>query len=261
MSAIIRLVALALAGAFLAVACTGSSVPAPGLEGRTFLSVGVTVVGADRPLVPGTRIRLSFDDGRLGASAGCNSMGGTYTFDGDRLRVEGGAMTEMGCDAPRHAQDDWLFGFLGSGPTLLLTGNDLLLTNGDTSIQLVDREIAEPDRPLVGTLWTVDSIIQGAGVSSVPAGVVATLRFTAGGRLELDTSCNSGGGEVSVEGSSLRFEPLVLTERACEGAQGHMERAILTVVASDRVDFSIEADRLTLQAGDVGLGLRAAPGP
>ncbi len=255
-----RIAALAIVAALTGTACVGAAQPGPSLEGRTFLSVKVSTADVDRPLVPGTRVRLSFENGNLAASAGCNTMSGTYTLDGDVLRVAGVATTEMGCDPDRHAQDDWLFGFLSSGPTLQLTGNDLLLTGGDTILQLIDRTIAEPDRPLEGTLWVVDSVIQGSGVSSVPPGVVATFRFTAGGQLELDTSCNAGGGVVRVEGSSLQFEPIVLTKRGCEGDRAGMERAVVAVLASGRVDFSIQADRLTLHGDEVGLGLRAAAG-
>src|SRR3990172_6688727 len=99
----------------LTVACAATA-PGGSLDGREFLSTSVTDGGAVRQLVPGTRISLRFDDDRIGASAGCNIMGGTYRLDGGRLLVEGGAMTEMGCDEARSAQDNWLFGFLGSDP-------------------------------------------------------------------------------------------------------------------------------------------------
>ncbi len=75
--------------------------------GRRFQSTAVTEAGKDRPLVAGTRIDLSFfDDGRLSAQAGCNTIGGSGRIDGDRLVLgDGLSMTEMGCDGPRHSQD------------------------------------------------------------------------------------------------------------------------------------------------------------
>src|SRR2546423_11077938 len=78
--------------------------------GRTFLSTSVTENGRPRPVVDGTRISLTFvaDGHRLGAQAGCNQMGGPAAFEGGRLVVGDLATTEMGCDAPRHAQDEWL---------------------------------------------------------------------------------------------------------------------------------------------------------
>src|SRR5687767_13306695 len=93
-----------------------SGIAIAGLDGRQFLSTHVTVGGAPFALVPNTQIRLSFSDGtNLGGSAGCNIFGGTYVLDGDRIVWTGGGMTEMGCDDPRHAQDDWLTAFLASG--------------------------------------------------------------------------------------------------------------------------------------------------
>ena len=232
--------------------CT-SAAAAP-LDGRTFLSSGVTDKGAARPLVPATSIRLTFNkDGQLGVNAGCNHMGGTYRIEGGILRFEGGAMTEMGCDEPRHKQDDWVSAFLGSRPTVALAGNDLTLTAGDLVIRFLDREIADPDLPLVGPTWTVNTILSGDAASSIPDGVLATLTFAAGGRVEVQPGCNQGGGSYAIEGNRIRFADIVLTKMACDGARGQMEAAVLAVLGADNLTFAIEAGSLTLQAGAQGL--------
>jgi heat shock protein HslJ len=238
----------------LLVGC--SSAAAAPLDGRTFLSTRVTDKGADRPLVPGTSIRLTFNkDGQLGVTAGCNHMGGTYRIDGGTLRFEGGAMTEMGCDQARHDQDDWVFGFLGSRPTVALAGNDLTLTAGEVVIRLLDREIADPDLPLVGPAWTVDSIVAGDAVSSIPDGVVATLTFDGEGRVAVQTGCNQGGGSYAVDGDRIRFAEIVLTKMACDGPRGDMEAAVLAVLHAEDLTYAIEAGSLTLQADAQGLVL------
>jgi heat shock protein HslJ len=238
----------------LLAGCSGAAV-AP-LDGRTFLSTRVTDKGVDRPLVPGTTIRLTFNkDGQLGVNAGCNHMGGSYRIDGGVLRFEGGAMTEMGCDEPRSKQDDWVFGFIGSRPAVALAGNDLTLTAGDVVIRLVDREIAEPDLPLVGPVWTVSSIVAGDAVSSIPEGVVATLTFDSGGRVAVHTGCNQGGGSYAVDGNRIRFVEIVLTKMACDGARGTMEAAVLAVLGAEALTYGIEAGSLSLQAGPQGLVL------
>ena len=138
------------------VGCGFLNAGAASVAGRTFLSTGVTVAGAPRSLETGTRIRLVFGaNGDFGAQAGCNTMGGTYRIDGATLRIENAGITEMGCDAKLMAQDDWLFELLGSGLTATLSGNDLTLQAGDSILRFLDREIAEPDLPLVGPTWTV----------------------------------------------------------------------------------------------------------
>ena len=238
----------------LLAGCSGAAPAA--LEGRTFLSTGVTDKGGARPLVPGTSIRLKFDkDGQLGVNAGCNHMGGTYRMDGSILRFEGGAMTEMGCDQPRHTQDDWVFGFLGSRPSVALAGNELVLTAGDIVIRLLDREIADPDLPLVGPTWTVNSIVSGDAVSSIPDGVIATLTFDQAGRVAAHTGCNQGGGSYAVEGNRIRFAEIVMTKMGCDGARAQMEAAVLGVLQAEALTYAIEAGSLTLQAGAQGLVL------
>ena len=76
------------AAALLFGACGGGSSASPqpstsspsgasgqgGLEGRTFLSTSIE----GRALVAGSRVRISFQENRVGASAGCNSMSGSY---------------------------------------------------------------------------------------------------------------------------------------------------------------------------------------
>ncbi len=226
------------------------------LDGTEWLSTAVTEAGADRPLVEGTQIRLSFTDGQLGASAGCNTMGGAYTVEDGRLIVEGGGMTEMGCDEERHAQDEWLFGFIGSQPSLAQEGDKLTLTSGETVIALQDSEVAEPDLPLTGTTWTVDSIITGDAVSSVPNGATATLVFTDDGRLEVDNGCNIGGGTYEVTDGRLRVGELMTTLRACDAPAAQLESAVMGVLNAEEIEYAIDAGSLTLMAGDQGLGLR-----
>ena len=216
----------------------------------------MTEDGADRPLVDGTQIRLSFADGQLGASAGCNTMGGGYRIEDGRLVFEGGGMTEMGCDDERHAQDDWLFAFLGSQPDVAQDGDKLTLTSGATVIALQDAEFAEPDLPLAGTTWTVDSIISGDAVSSVPDGAVATLVFTEDGRVEVDNGCNVGGGTYEVTDDTLRVSELMTTLRACEAPAAQLESAVMGVLGAEEIEYAIDAGTLTLMAGDQGLGLR-----
>jgi heat shock protein HslJ len=234
--------------------CAGA--PSPALEGREFLSTAVSENGAAKALVPGTQVRISFRDGGAHASAGCNSMSGGYVLANGRLVVDSLGMTEMGCDPPRHAQDQWLAAFLTSRPAVELTGNDLLLQGGGIAMRLVDRRVAEPDLPLVGTFWTVEALIVFDGVSTVPAGVVATLQLRPDGGFDVATGCNQGSGRVTVAGDSLRFTDLGLTRMACQGAAGQVETHFLRILGADAVAFELESQTLTLQSGEFGLVLR-----
>jgi heat shock protein HslJ len=236
-----------------------SGIAPTGLDGRQFLSTGVTVGGAPFALVANTRVRLTFDTtGGLSANAGCNIIGGTYVLDGDRIVWTGGGMTEMGCDDPRHAQDDWLATFLGSGPSFVLNGNDLTLTSGDTVITLLDREVAEPDQPLAGPTWVLNSIIQGDAVSSVPAGVSATMTFNGDGTVDIQYGCNSGGGRYAVDGDAISFSELIQTEMACGGAAGQVEAEMIAVLTAESLTYTVDASSLAITATQFsGLGFIA----
>ena len=226
--------------------------PALGLDGRAFLSTDLQ--GA--VLAPGTRVSLTFRHGHLGASGGCNRMGGTYAIAGDRLTTTQLGMTEMACDEPRMAQDTWLARFLAD-VRISLTGDTLVLDDGTVRLSLVDSKVANPDRPIEGTRWVVDGISDGQVVSSVPGGVIASIRI-GGGRVDLESGCNTGGGTVNVTADTLGFGSIAMTQMACGPEAMAMEAAITRILAQP-VRYTVEADVLTLSAGDSGLTLRATP--
>lgn len=241
-----------------AMLATGCSAPAMQLTDHEYLSVNVIENGAPRALVAGTRIRLNFSASDLGASAGCNSIGGTYRIDGGRLVFEGGGMTEMGCDDERHAQDGWLVTFLGSKPAIRLAGTDLTLESGTTVVTLRDRTVVEPDLNLVGTTWTVESIINGDAVSSVPAGAVAMILFKDDGTFDVDAGCNRGSGRWSATGAGLAISDLGLTKMACQGAGAALESEVVAVLDQGSLVADITSSQLTLISGTRGLGLRGS---
>ena len=230
--------------------------------GRMFLSTSVTENGQPKPLVEGTRITLNFfaDGHRLGAQAGCNQMGGPASFQGGRLVVNDMATTEMGCDPPRHAQDEWLARFLTSKPSWVRSGSTLTLDNGSVRVVLEDREVADPDRPLRGTKWVVDTIVEREAASSVPAGVEAYLTFEDGRSFRGNTGCNGMGGNSVVDeaNSTITFSEVITTKMACDDDRMRVERAVLATLDGD-VRYQIDADVLRLDGpGGRGLRLRAA---
>ena len=255
---------LALSSLLLLSACTGSggssgpSDTAPGgndprgVEGRTFLSMEVE----GRDLVAGSTVRLVFDGGTIRINAGCNTMGGRYAIDGDIVRTDQMGGTEMACDPALMAQDAWIAELL-NGATIRLGGDTLTLTRGDTTVTLTDREVADPDRPILGTRWVLDGIIAADAVSSVPAGVTAALTFSEG-RVDVEAGCNSGGGGVEVTDTTLAFSAIALTRMACEPDAMAVESA-MSAVLDGTVGYEIEADVLTLRSANAGLSFRASP--
>jgi heat shock protein HslJ len=110
------------------------------LWGRTFVSVAVTEDGEPRPLIPGTRIKLTFeqreDEGIIGWEAGCNLHGARVDITPQRLHLRQMAGTDMGCTDELHEQDQWLGALFNSDPHWELREDRLMLTFGGTSIEL-----------------------------------------------------------------------------------------------------------------------------
>lgn len=251
---IVRLLVSVLLVLGLAACGDGTDVAAGGsLTGRTFLSESVT----GHELVEGTQLRLQFREGEVSATAGCNSLFGTLRVEGDRLFADDVGGTEMGCDPERHAQDAWITELLGSGPTYELDGDRLRLTAGEVVVTLLDREVADPDRPLEGTTWVLDGLVEGESVSSVPVDAETTLVF-GDGRVAV-VSCNQGSAPVTVVGDELGIGALAMTRMACEDDRMYVESHV-TAVLDGRITFAIEAARLTLtHPSGKGLSLRAEP--
>jgi heat shock protein HslJ len=164
----------------------------------------------------------------------------------------------MGCDPQRDAQDQWLVGLLGANPAISLVGTDLTVTSGSVVLTLRDREVVEPDAQLVGPIWTVESIIAGETVSSVPAGAMATLRLQPDGTIQVNAGCNRGSGTWTTVGAGIEVGPLMLTKMACQKDPATLEAAVLAVLEADTIAVTIDGPLLTLQAGGQGLVLRAS---
>lgn len=201
--------------------------------------------------VTGTTVRISFEDGGFGFSAGCNSHGGSYEVQGGRLVLSGLGSTDIGCDRSRHEQDNWLAAFFSSMPLITVEGSRLTFTGDDATLVFLNREVADPDRTLEGRLWTIDTLISGGAASSVLTSRPPTVQFNEDGSVFVDTSCNTSGGSYAVDGSTLTLTELGYTERGCDAAV--IESQIQAVLNDGTLTFAIEANRLSLDRGDIGL--------
>jgi heat shock protein HslJ len=77
------------------------------------------------------------DDGSYTFGTGCNTGGGSYELDGDRLVFPQGASgaTEVGCEGELRAQEEHVFAVLTDGAVAVdLAGQRLTLTDGDLGL-------------------------------------------------------------------------------------------------------------------------------
>lgn len=230
-----------------------TSSPAAMLDGRTFLSTEVT----GHELIEGTVIQLGFADDALSANAGCNQLFGGYRLDGDILAADALGQTEMACEDALMEQDTWLSGLLAGSPIVSLDADELTLTSADgaTVVTMLDREVADPDRPLEGTRWVVESTISNDAVSSIPSDATASITIT-DGTVAVESGCNTGSGSVTVSEDALTFGPIATTKRACEDNLMNLESAVFATLVEEAT-YEIEADVLTIRSDDAGLVLRA----
>jgi len=234
---------------------TPAELPAA-LDGRTFVSTEVTGTA----LVAGTRVTLTFDtsDGEtatLGGSAGCNSFGSPFWITDGDLQAEAFSMTEMGCEQALMDQDSAVLAFLSSRPGIELDGDRLVLTGDTITMTFLDREVADPDRPLVDTTWTVDTVLTDLSASTIPLGITPTLVFD-GTQVLVDSGCNTGSAPATIEDGTITFGPLTLTEMACADDVQAFEAHLVAVLSGSRT-VEITAGRMQLLDPATGVGIAA----
>lgn len=246
----------ALAAALILAGCSstaGADSPASP-AGRTFVSVAV-----DGEQIPGGGpLTVGFDGDRISTFAGCNHGSGTADLTDGRI-VTQLASTMMACPSPLGDADAWVSKFFQAVPSWELTDDTLTLKSPTTTVTLKDRKAVDPDRPLTGTTWQVDSLVSPDAVSTSAALEQSkpVLTIAADGTATGSTGCNRFTGHAQVTGSTIEFGPLVTTKMACVDEVGDVEQAVLRVL-SGRVRSAIDADQLRLTRDDgYGLILRA----
>jgi heat shock protein HslJ len=225
---------------------------------RVFLSESIE----GRSLIPGTRVRLHvFDDGAINASVGCNSMRGDshHLADGE-LVVDSLGITEKGCSGPAgdyHAQDDWLLEFLLSRPSYTLDEPRLVLDDGTVTLVLLDREVADPDRPLQGRVWRVSGLVDGGFGIVFATDDPSSLEFGDDGRVTIVTPCATGSAGYLVDGTTIELRDGEIATPACAADEfsPRIDEHMRSVLADGVIDHEIDASHLTLMRGDIGLML------
>jgi heat shock protein HslJ len=202
----------------------------------------------------GTTLRLTFRNDNMTFSAGCNSFFGDYSLCDGKLCAADLLGTEIGCGEERQSQDQWFQAFLASTPGLSLSGGALTLTGAQATLELLDIELADPDRPLTGRLWRIDGFLEGSSGSSVGGPTTPTLEFSADGSLHVFTGCNTGDGTYTRSGQTLLLSSMTYTEEPCDVTDsGLAQERIQAVLSPGELSFDIEAARLTLRHGEPGL--------
>jgi heat shock protein HslJ len=224
-----------------------TAVSADQLDGRTFVSTEVT----GQTLVEGTVVTLVFEDGNVGATAGCNTMTGGFTVEDGVLQVDQLAQTLMACPDDLQAQDEWVAALLTSGPVLSLDGDTLTVTGDDVTLTLADEAGGAEEPSIDGSSWKITTLDGPEGTLTAPEGASLTI---AEGRLNVATGCNTGFGDVTVGEGTITVGPLATTRMACESELMEWEGALLSFLDGE-LGFELAEDALTLSKDDATLSL------
>ncbi|MCP5395876.1 MAG: META domain-containing protein [Sphingomonadaceae bacterium] len=105
----------------------------PALEGTNWR---FTSIDDSAPAVP-DRAELEFQPDRLGASVGCNGMGGSWHMEGKQLVTGPLISTQMFCEGLVWEQERAVSELLSGRPTVRVEGDMLLLLGEKHSAKLV----------------------------------------------------------------------------------------------------------------------------
>uniref|UniRef100_A0A7S2MEG6 DUF306 domain-containing protein n=1 Tax=Helicotheca tamesis TaxID=374047 RepID=A0A7S2MEG6_9STRA len=180
------------------------------LEGRCFSSIRVMEGDDERELIPDTHIDLCFEEeGNIRAYTGCNNMGSTCTLDDDdHLDCDFIFTSMMYCGEDFEDQDSFVSSFLESKPLIVLDGNNLGMSSGDTVISFLDKEEADPDRTLMGTEWRVEGFVLPKAYMSISLEFGAWALFGDDSIMSWFDGCNTNKRSFSILNGLINFGPL-----------------------------------------------------
>jgi len=117
-------------GSLLVAALVAACAPAPVFE---LNNTNWTLVAINSQPIPAeTQATLEFKDGSIGGNAGCNSYGGKYRLEGNKLMLPDPIMsTLMACLEDRMNVEQTLLAALQSNPSAAMQNGQLVLTGDD----------------------------------------------------------------------------------------------------------------------------------
>jgi heat shock protein HslJ len=192
------------------------------------------------------------EDGSYAVRADCNTGGGSYALDGDRLSLMPGPMTMAACGPD--SLGSRFATLLGDVAAVDMDGDRLILELRATDEAM--EFVALKQLELAGTSWLVHGYNNGqGGVASVGAGTVLYATFTEDGTLAGSSGCNTYSGGYLVDGQAVEFGPLASTRKMCPG-EGVMEQetAFLAALATSGT-WEIRGERLQLRRQDGALAV------
>ena len=243
-----RAALLLMATTTLLAACGGGGASSAALE-----LGGTSWVLADRGSATSSPT-LEFAAATVSGSGGCNSFGGSYEVDGDRLTFGALRATQIGCPEPVAAAERRFFAALEGVERGRLEDGSLVLEGRDEST--LHFRAASPQGS-----WRATSLLQGDAVATPAAGTKITAAFEADGSLHGSAGCNRYQARFSTAGGEISIDEVGATKKHCTAPAGVMEQeaAYLSALAGAKA-YRLEAHGLVLlsAAGTILVTFEAA---
>ncbi len=214
----------------------------------TWVLTDSEVDGSPLTLLDENPITIARTDDGIGGTAACNSYGGGATIDGSSIDITELFQTEMACEPEVMDLETAYTSALGRVDTIAVDAETLTLTGEGVSLTFAARP-DEPDAPLVGTVWMLDTIIDGSSASTPIAGSDPTLTIADDGTVSGTTGCNSLTGSIPFDDTTFEPAPLGSTRMACEPDLMDQEATVLRVLG-DGPSWVIDGPLLTLTLDD-----------
>ena len=149
-------------------------------------------------------ITAYFASGQVGGLAGCGAYSGEFSLAGDRLTIS--QLTAARADCADAALQDAFLQALGAAQTIYIRGSRMLLTTSTGELLVF---IAERDRPLTETVWTLIAAAPIIGADPIPVlpESTATARFD-NGELRGGLGCNLYEARYTLESDRLNVANL-----------------------------------------------------
>lgn len=209
------------------------------------------------------KVWIDFKRDQISGNGGCNSYGGTFTLDEDRLTFTELAWTEMASldQAVMKLENQYLQA-IGQVKKFTVNDKELILTDTDGKIEIAFVPFQETKGlPLTGTQWTLQHFeeVDGEGdAASVSATKVLdsapiTLKIERG-RANGNAGVNMYGSAVETDDATISFKTPISTKRAGPPEAMQQETLYLATLVK-MTKYSIKGKQLTLSNEDGSVSL------
>jgi heat shock protein HslJ len=245
---------------------TAEATAAPAEEGAMLTLEDVTwqlteFVSSDgAAATPVAETTLTFQDGQVGGSTGCNSFSAAYTVDGQKLTVEQGMSTMMACEEPIMAQEQAVLANLNQAASYEIVDNQLHILDAAGKVVLTFEQ--QVSAALTGVTWQATNYNNGKqAVVNVLDGTEITALFAEDGTLSGKAGCNNYTASYTVDGNQISIGPGATTRMMCAEPAGIMEQEAAYVAALETAaTYTIQGDVLELRTAEDALVARFVVG-